>query len=119
MALSISKSKFIRISPYKLRLIIDLLRGKSVAASQAYLRAHMTKRAQPILKAIDSAFANAKNLHKDVDSPDKVIVKKIFVDEGPVVKYFKPAAMGRAAVQRKRMSHITVVLDKEDIKKER
>jgi large subunit ribosomal protein L22 len=107
-----AKSKYVRVSPYKLRPIVDVIRGKSVSQSLAYLKTHMTKRVRPIIKVIDSAYANAKNLHKDVDSPDLFVVKKIFVDQGPVLKYYTPAAMGRAAVQRKRLSHITVVLEK-------
>ena len=108
-----AKSKYIRVSPSKLRPIIDLIRGKSFAESQAYLRAHMMKKVRPILKVLNSAYANAKNLHADAASPDKLIVKQIFVDQGPVLKYYKPAAMGRAAVQRRRLSHITVVLEED------
>ncbi|MBU1007478.1 50S ribosomal protein L22 [Candidatus Dependentiae bacterium] len=107
-----AEGKYIRISPYKLRPIADVIRGKSLAESQAYLKAHMTKRVKPILKVLDSAYANAKNLHKEVDSPEMLMIKKIAVDQGPVLKYYKPAAMGRAAVQRRRLSHVTVVLEK-------
>ena len=105
-----AKSKYVRVSPYKLRPIIDVIRGKSVLQALAYLKTHMTKRVRPIIKVIDSAYANAKN--RDVDSPDLLVVKTIFVDQGPVLKYYTPAAMGRASVQRKRLSHITVVLEK-------
>jgi large subunit ribosomal protein L22 len=72
----------------------------------------MTKRVKPILKTLHSAYANAKQLNKDIDSPDMLFVKSIFVDQGPTLKYYKPAAMGRAAVQRRRLSHITVELGK-------
>jgi len=107
-----AEGKYIRISPYKLRPIADVVRGKSLAESQAYLKAHMTKKVRSILKVLDSAYANARNLHKDIDSPEMLVVKKIFVDQGPVFKYYTPAAMGRAAVQRRRLSHITVILEK-------
>ena len=123
--LGIAKSKFVRVSPYKLRPLVDVIRGKSVAESQAYLRAHMTKRVKPILKALDSAYANAKNLNKETEgagrslSPETLIVKRIFVDQGPTIKYYKPAAMGRAAVQRKRLSHITVILDRQSLASKR
>ncbi len=105
-------SKYIRVSPYKLRPITDVIRGKRLDESQAYLRTHMTKRIIPVIKVLNSAFANAKNAYKDGVSPEELVVKRIFVDEGPVFKYHKPAAMGRAAMQRKRLSHITVVLEK-------
>jgi large subunit ribosomal protein L22 len=106
-----AKTKYVRISPYKLRPIADVIRGKSLVESMAYLRAHMTKRARPILKTLGSAYANVRNLHKEFDSPETLVVKKIFVDQGPTLKYYTPAAMGRAAVQRRRLSHITVVLE--------
>ena len=107
-----AECKYIRVSPYKLRPIADLVRGKSLAESLAYLQAHMTKRVKPLLKVLNSAYANAKDLHKDVDSPEMLTVKKIFVDQGPILRYYKPAAMGRAAVQRRRLSHVTVILEK-------
>lgn len=105
-------SKYVRVSPYKLRPIVDVIRGKSVDKSQAYLKTHMNKRMGSLLKTINSAFANAKNNHKQDGQASDFIVKKVFVDEGPVFKYYTPAAMGRAAMQRKRLSHITVVLEK-------
>jgi len=105
-------SKNVRVSPFKLRPIVALIRGKSLIESIAYLQAHMTKRVMPILKVVSSAYANARNLHDDIDSPESLVVKKIFVDQGPVLKYYKPAAMGRATGQKRRLSHITVVLEK-------
>lgn len=107
-----AKSKYVRISPYKLRPIVDVIRGKSFAQSQAYLKTHATRRVMPIIKVLDSAYANAQSLSEQKIVPDELVVKKIFVDQGPVVRYYKPAAMGRAAVQRKRLSQITVVLEK-------
>lgn len=108
-----AKSKFVKVSPYKLRPIADVIRGKSVAQSQAYLKTHMTRRVMPLLKTLNSAYANATNLHKEGSvAPEELVIKKIFVDEGPVFKYYIPAAMGRAAMQRRRLSHITVVLEK-------
>lgn len=107
-----AKSKYVRVSPYKLRPIADVIRGKSLAQSQAYLKTHMTKRVEPILKVLNSAYANTQNVSENKVSPEELVVKKIFVDQGPVLRYYKPAAMGRAAVQRKRLSQITVVLEK-------
>ena len=111
---AVAKSKYVRVSPYKLRPIIDVIRGKSFADSKSFLKIHSTKRVMPIIKVLDSAYANAKDLSSGNISPDGIFVKKIFVDQGPTVEYFKPAAMGRAAVQRKRLSNITVVLETKD-----
>jgi len=113
-----AKSKYVRVSPYKLRPIVNIIRGKTVLESQAYLRTHMTKRVKPVIKVLDCAYANAKNLNKQAGGPEEFIIKKIFVDQGPVIKYFKPAAMGRAAMQRRRLSQITVVLEKKTIKEQ-
>jgi len=107
----IARSKYIKISPWKLRPIVDGIRGRSLGKSLALLNAHMTKRVKPIIKALNSAYANAKNKNKEIDSPDMLVIKKIFIDQGPVLKYFKPAAMGRASVQRRRLSHISVELE--------
>ena len=107
-----AKSKYVRVSPHKLRPIVDVIRGKSFAESQAYLKTHMTRRTGPVIKVLESAYANAQNLSESKIAPEEMMVKTIFVDQGPVLKYYKPAAMGRAAVQRKRLSQITVVLEK-------
>ena len=105
-------SKFIRISPYKLRPYADVIRGSSVDRAYAWLRTCAVRRAEPLLKALASAYANARVKNPEIDSMDKLIVREVRIDQGPVVKYFKPAAQGRAAPQRKRMSHITVIVDK-------
>lgn len=105
-------SKFIRISPYKLRPYADVIRGTSVDRAYAWLRTCAVRRAEPLLKALASAYANARVKNPEIDSMDKLVVKEVRIDQGPVVKYFKPAAQGRAAPQRKRMSHITVIVDK-------
>jgi len=105
-------SKYIRISPYKLRPYADVIRGTSVDKAYAWLKTCGVKRAEPLLKTLASAYANAQVKNPEVDSMAKLTVKEVRIDQGPIVKYFKPAAMGRAAPQRKRMSHITVVVDK-------
>lgn len=107
-----AKSKYLRVSPYKLRPIVDVIRGKSLDQSLAYLKTHMTKRVKPIVKVLESAFANARDLGENSVSAQDLVVKEVCVDQGPVLKYYKPAAMGRAATQRKRLSQITVVLEK-------
>ena len=110
--ISKAKSKYIRVSPYKLRLLVDVIRGKAVDKAVNWLKTCSMKRSQPIIKALLSAYSNAKNKHSDVSSMEGLIIKEIKVDQGPVVTYFKPGAMGRASLQRKRMCHLEIVLDK-------
>jgi large subunit ribosomal protein L22 len=105
-------SKYIRISPYKLRPYADVIRGYPLDKACAWLKTCAVKRTRPLLKTLASAYANAKFKDKDIDSMSKVFVKEIRIDQGPIVQYFKPAAQGRAAPQRKRMSHILVIVDK-------
>ncbi len=107
-----AKSKFIRISPYKLRPIVDSIRGNSLERAVALLKNSSLKRSKPIEKVILSAYANGKNLDPSISSMNDLVIKDIRVDNGPVIKYYKPGAMGRASIQRKRLSHLQVVLEK-------
>jgi large subunit ribosomal protein L22 len=104
----IAKAKFIRYSPYKLRPIVDVVRGKNVDYALQWLTTYRTQRAQPVMKVLESAVANAKDLQSL--KPSELVVKDIRVDGGPIQRYFKPGAQGRANPQRKRMCHIRVVL---------
>jgi large subunit ribosomal protein L22 len=108
----VAKARYIWYSPYKLRLVADVVRGKGVGYALGWLTTYKTKRSLPIKKAIESAVANAKSL-KNV-APDALIVKEIRVDHGPTHRYYKPGAMGRAMIQRKRLSHISVILESND-----
>ncbi len=110
--LSKAVSRFIRISPYKLRPFADVIRGNTVDKAYAWLKTCSLKRVTPIVKALYSAYSNARNLHPEIDSMEKLYIKEIKVDQGPIIKYFKPGAMGRANMQRKRLSHVEIVLDK-------
>jgi large subunit ribosomal protein L22 len=105
-------NKYIRVSPYKLRPIIDVIRGSSVKKALFWLKVNQGRRSIPVLKTILSAYANAKNLHKSDVASDNFIIKEIRVDQGPSVVYFKPGAMGRASVQNKRTCHLMVILEK-------
>lgn len=101
-------AKYIRISPFKARLVVDLIRGKGVEEAEAILRYTPNRAATPIMKVLKSATANAENnLHL---SNDDLFVKACYVDEGPSLKRFKPRARGRADRMLHRMSHITVVV---------
>lgn len=103
-----AKTKFVRVSPYKLRPIADVVRGKSIPFALAWLETHRVGRVRPIQKLIESAVANAHNV--DNVAPDKLFIKELCVDQGPIVSYYKPGAQGRANPQRKRLSHIKVIL---------
>ena len=96
------------VTPRKARLVIDLIRGKSVAEAQAILK-NVNKAASPIvLKLINSAAANAVNNHGM--NQDKLFVKEIYADEGIKMKRFMPRAKGRASGLVKKTSHINVVV---------
>lgn len=102
-------AKYTRISPRKVRLIMDQIRGKKVEEALNMLSFAPQKAAFVLKKLIDSAVANAEqNLNLDVD---KLYIKRVFADEGPTLKRFRPRAMGRATRIRKRTSHLTVILD--------
>jgi len=104
-----AKTRFVRISPYKVRLVADMVRGKPVGIARDLLNLTDKKASALIKKLIDSAVANAGQ-NKDVDV-DNLYVGRIFVDQGPSWKRFRPRSMGRFNRILKRTSHITVVLE--------
>jgi large subunit ribosomal protein L22 len=104
----------LRTSPRKVRLLADLVRGKSVAEAKEQLKISKKHAASPVLKLIDSAVANA--VHNHMATPETLRVQTIFVNEGPILKRWMPKAMGRATRINKRTSHITVVLSGESMK---
>jgi large subunit ribosomal protein L22 len=103
-----AKALYVRFSPFKLRPIIDVIRGKNVYAALSWLSTCQVKRVVPIKKLIESAAANAKSL--DNIDPADLKIQEIKIDHGPTYDYFKPGAMGRANVQKKRSSHLQVRL---------
>jgi large subunit ribosomal protein L22 len=98
----------VRIAPRKVRLVVDLIRGKQVGEAVAILR-HTPKSASPVVeKVLKSAMANAEhNYEMDINN---LVVTEAYVNEGPTLKRFRPRAMGRASAINKRTSHITIVL---------
>ena len=102
-------AKYVKKSPYKLRPLADVVRGKNVTFALDWLEVYPAKKRQFIRKVIESAAANAKDL-QDL-SAEQLFVSEIKVDQGPAYKYYKPGAQGRSKVMRKRQSHITVVLE--------
>ncbi len=101
--------KFARVGAQKARLVADLIRGKDVSDAVKTLTVLNKKTAEMIRKLIESAVANA-DFKKTMDI-DKLYVKTIYVDKGPVLKRFRPRAQGRAFGVRKQTSHINVVLE--------
>ena len=101
--------KFARLSPQKTRLVVDMVRGKAVQEALNILRFSPQRPADVVAKLVRSAVANAEQ--KGVSDVDRLFVKAVTVDQGPVLKRFMPRAQGRATRIRKPTSHITVVLD--------
>ncbi|RNC69363.1 MAG: 50S ribosomal protein L22 [Desulfuromonadales bacterium] len=103
-----AKLSFARLSPRKTRLVVDMVRGKGIQDALTILRFSPQPSAKLVTKLLQSAVANAEQ--KGASDVDRLFVKIISVDAGPVLKRFTPRAMGRASKIRKPTSHITVVL---------
>lgn len=101
--------KYARVGSQKARLVADVVRGKNVSEALKALTYLNKKSAEMIKKLIESAVANAE--HKKTMDIDKLYVKSIWVDQGPVLKRFRPRAQGRAFGVRKKTSHINVILE--------
>lgn len=102
-------TKFYRASPRKVRLVVDQIRGKRVEDALNMLRFVPKRAAAIVTKTLRAAVANAEGT-QNVDV-DRLYVKRVTVDEAGMWKRFMPRAMGRATGIRKRISHITVVVD--------
>ncbi len=104
-----AKLRYLRIAPRKVRLVADLIRGKSVEKAEAIL-SFTTKKAAPVLlKLLKSAIANAK--HNFNLEEKNLYISKILVDEGPKLKRIMPRGRGHSSEIQKKTSHITLVLD--------
>lgn len=104
-----AKAKYVRMSSTKIKLVIDLIRGKSVTEAAAVLK-NTPQAASPVVgKLLNSAVANAEN-NKGM-LKDDLVVAEIFADQGPTLRRFRARARGRATRIRKRSSHVTIILD--------
>jgi large subunit ribosomal protein L22 len=106
-----------RQSPYKMRLVIDQIRGKDVNQALALLQFSKKHAAHEIAKVLHSAVANAENKARNANETvdvDMLYVKKAIVNEGPKLKRFTPAAMGRATQVLKRTSHVEIVVSERE-----
>jgi len=105
-----AKLRYLQGSPQKVRLVADQIRGKGVQEAANILQLTKKAAARPLEKLLRSAIANAEHRDEQVDV-DRLFVKEVFVDPGPMLKRLRPAPMGRAFRVLKRQSHITIKLD--------
>jgi large subunit ribosomal protein L22 len=108
-----------RQSPYKMRLVVDQIRGKDVNEALGLLRFSKKHAAVQIAKVLNSAVANAEFKAREADESidvDTLYIKTAIVNEGPALRRFMPAAQGRATPIRKRTSHVEIILDAREVK---
>ncbi|MBI3589153.1 MAG: 50S ribosomal protein L22 [Candidatus Liptonbacteria bacterium] len=108
----VAKLNYLRMTPRKIRLVADVLKGLSVNEAEAELLMQKKRAAKSLLKLLRGAVANAKN-NQHLD-PAKLIVKNVRVDQGPMIKRYLPRARGSASPIQRKMSHITLVLEESD-----
>lgn len=111
---AVAKSRGIRQSAQKMRLVIDEIRGRSVNDAYSVLQYSKKRAAEAVDKTLRSAVANARDKAEQAGEfvdVDTLYVKEAFVDEGPYYKRWRAAAMGRPAPIRKPTAHVTVVVD--------
>ena len=103
-----AEAKFIRISPRKVQIVCDLIRGQDAQTAMAILMATPKAASEPLAKLLKSACANAEN-NFSMD-PEKLYVSQVFACPGPIIKRMMPRAQGRAYRINKRTSHITIAV---------
>lgn len=101
-------ARYIRMSPNKVRRVLDQIRGRSYREALIILEFMPYRACEPILKVLRSAVANAE--HNAGYAPASLIISKAFADQGPVLKRFRPRAQGRAYQIRKPTCHITIAV---------
>lgn len=109
---AIAKKRFIRQSPYKIRFVLKTVKGMNVNSALNKLALTNKKASAYIIEVLNSAVSNMANTDSEVNS-NNLFIKTAYVDEGPVMKRFRPAAMGRATNIRKRTSHLTIIISSE------
>jgi large subunit ribosomal protein L22 len=103
-------ARYVRVAPNKVRQVVAHIRGMDVEGARRLLQFSPKGAAEPVLKTLNSAIANAENNVEPPYDADELVVTSAVVDEGPMLKRFQPRAMGRAYRVRKRTSHITVAV---------
>jgi large subunit ribosomal protein L22 len=109
---AIARAKYVRQSPYKVRRVLDLVRGMPVDDARATLDFTNRRAASTILKVLDSAVANPE--HNFALDAEELYIAEAYADEGPTLKRWHPRARGRATRINKRTSHITIVVADEE-----
>ena len=104
-----AEARYIRVSPQKARLVVDLIRGQRAGDAINILRSTNKRIAPTVEKVLRSAIANAENKWNNVDV-DQLMVSEAYVNEGPRMKRIRPAPMGRAYRYQRRISHIVVAV---------
>ncbi|MBM3773792.1 MAG: 50S ribosomal protein L22 [Acidobacteria bacterium] len=102
-----AEARYVRTSPQKARLVVSMIRGLKAGDARSALSVVNKRIAPAVLKVLDSAIANARNLDENVD-PDRLYVSAAYVNEGPRLRRTRPAPMGRAYRYQRRMAHIIV-----------
>ena len=100
--------RYVRISPRKVQIVCDLIRGKDAGTAMAVLMQTPKAASEPLMKLLKSACANAEN-NLEMD-PDKLVVTQVFATPGPILKRIQPRAQGRAFRINKRTSHVTLAV---------
>ena len=100
-------ARYVRVSPRKARMVIDLIRGKKVQRAREILQFSERNVAEVIEKCLNSAVANAE---REGMRAENLVVKSTYADEGPTLKRFRPRAKGSASRIRKRSCHITIIV---------
>jgi large subunit ribosomal protein L22 len=108
-----AEARYIRVSPQKARLVVDMIRGQKAGAALTTLRTVNKRIAPSVEKVLQSAIANATNKSEDVDV-DQLVVSEAYVNEGPRMKRVRPAPMGRAYRYQRRMSHIVIKVSEKE-----
>ena len=116
-SLAKAEARYVRVSPQKARLVIDMVRGQQVGDALNILRAVNKRIAPAVEKVLHSAIANAENKSQDVDV-DKLFVTEAYVNEGPRQKRIRPAPMGRAYRYQRRSSHIVMMVGERETAEE-
>jgi large subunit ribosomal protein L22 len=108
-----AEARYIRISPQKARLVVDLIRGRQAGEALTVLRTTNKRIAPTVEKVLQSAIANATHRNEDVDV-DRLYVSEAYVNDGPRMKRVRPAPMGRAYRYQRRLSHIVIHLTEKE-----
>jgi large subunit ribosomal protein L22 len=112
-----AEARYLRVSPQKARLVVDMIRGQ-LAGDAIHILTAVNKRIAPtVKKVLRSAIANAESRNEDVDI-DRLFVSEAYVNEGPRQKRIRPAPMGRAYRYQRRTSHIVVKLGEREAEAE-